>query len=85
MGYQKQGRAEFLLFAKQELLKGSTFDWIKNEVRKNFELIVGARLEYIELADIENLNATEIVSSKTILLIAGYVGEVRLIDNLLME
>ncbi len=74
-----------LLFAKQELLKGSTFDWIKNEVRKNFELIVGARLEYIELADTENLNATEIVSSKTILLIAGYVGEVRLIDNLLME
>ncbi len=73
-----------LQMARELLLRGDSIEEVKKEVKKKAESISGIRLEYIELADTENLNATEIVSSKSILLIAGYVGEVRLIDNLLL-
>jgi pantoate--beta-alanine ligase len=73
-----------LQMARELLLKGESIEEVKKEVEKKAESISGIRLEYIELADTENLNPTEIVSSKSILLIAGYVGEVRLIDNLLL-
>jgi pantoate--beta-alanine ligase len=73
-----------LQWAKESLLEGALIDKVKHEVEQKCEAIDGVRLEYIELADTENLNPTDIVSSKGILLIAGYVGEVRLIDNLLM-
>jgi pantothenate synthetase len=42
-------------------------------------------LEYIELAEASNFVLLESVKSNAILLIAGYVGEVRLIDNLLLS
>jgi pantoate--beta-alanine ligase len=74
-----------LIRAKYLLLNGESIEKVRNEVEKKCESIAGVRLEYLELADPENLNPTEIVSSKSILLIAGYVGEVRLIDNLLLE
>jgi pantoate--beta-alanine ligase len=74
-----------LIRAKYLLLNGESIEKVRNEVEKKCESIPSVRLEYLELADTENLNPTEIVSSKSILLIAGYVGEVRLIDNLLLE
>lgn len=73
-----------LQMARELLLGGASIEEVKKEVKKKCEAISGIRLEYIELADTENLNPTETVSSKSILLIAGYVGEVRLIDNLLL-
>ncbi len=74
-----------LQMGRELLLKGDSLEKVKHEVKKKCESISGIRLEYIELADTENLKPIEIVSSKSILLIAGYVGEVRLIDNLLLE
>jgi pantoate--beta-alanine ligase len=72
-----------LIRAKYLLLNGDSIEKVRNEIEKKCGSIPGVRLEYLELADTENLNPTEIVSNKSILLIAGYVGEVRLIDNLL--
>jgi pantoate--beta-alanine ligase len=45
------------------------------------------RLEYLALADTENLQVTENVTDvrPKVLLIAGYVGDIRLIDNVLMD
>jgi pantoate--beta-alanine ligase len=46
----------------------------------------GVSLEYFELADSTNLNQLERVngSDRPILCIAGFVGEVRLIDNMFL-
>jgi pantoate--beta-alanine ligase len=74
-----------LIRAKYLLLNGDSIEKVRDEVERKCGSIPGVRLEYLELADTENLNPTEIVSSKSILLIAGYVGEVRLIDNLLLD
>ena len=75
---------QLLVKAKQLLEKGQQFESVKQVITQKCESIQGIRLEYLELADQENLNATKIVSDKTVLLIAGYVGEIRLIDNILM-
>jgi len=74
-----------LLLAKQRLTDGVSMQKIKQEVKERCESKPGIRLEYIELADATNFVIQENVTSKAILLIAGYVGEVRLIDNLLID
>jgi pantoate--beta-alanine ligase len=73
--------------ARELLLKGTPFSEVKNIVEKKCSDVAGVKLEYFELADVENLNPLKIVEHKTpaVLLIAGYVGEVRLIDNLLIH
>ncbi len=73
-----------LLLAKQLLLSGESIEAVKIKSKQKCEAIPGVRLEYLELADTENLKPTQLVSGNAILLIAGYVGEVRLIDNLLI-
>jgi len=74
-----------LLMAKSLLQKGNPLEFVKTKVREKCGVVQGIKLEYIELVDIENLKPSHFVPSKTILLIAGFVGEVRLIDNLLLE
>jgi pantoate--beta-alanine ligase len=74
-----------LLMAKELLLKGEKLESVKDKVKQKCEQFPRIKLEYFELADTENLNATETVSNKTVLLMAAYVGEVRLIDNLLLD
>jgi len=71
----------------RELLeKGNSMQNVRQVIKNKFENINDVRLEYLELADVSNLSLKENVSDKSqaILLIAGYVGEVRLIDNLLL-
>jgi len=58
---------------------------VKEAVKLKCESIEGVKLEYFELASVENLKALESVTDKAILLIAAYVGDVRLIDNLLLN
>lgn len=77
--YQSLKRAE------QMLRNGMSWRTIQSEIKANCETIDEIRLEYFELADSSNLNSLESVSDQAILLIAGYIGEVRLIDNLLLE
>ncbi len=71
--------------AAQMLRNGISWSVIQSEIKATFESMDEIRLEYFELADTSNLNSLESVSDKAILLVAGYVGEVRLIDNLLLE
>ncbi len=57
------------------------------EIRNEVELILsksGLRLEYLELADRSNLNILQQIEPAvpSILLMAAYLGEVRLIDNM---
>lgn len=76
---------ESLQLAKLRLKEGVSISLIKEEIRKHCESKDGVRLEYLELADTSNFVLQEGVTSNAILLIAGYVGEVRLIDNLLLN
>ena len=76
-----------LIFAKAELSNGKDFKFVQEQVRAMCLMETSVRLEYFELADAETLTALDKVSGfgQSILLIAGFVGEVRLIDNMLVE
>lgn len=73
--------------ASELIKKGDTMNSVREMVESTFSKIDDVKLEYFELADSSNLMSLKNVADKTdqaILLIAGYVGEVRLIDNLLL-
>jgi pantoate--beta-alanine ligase len=74
-----------LQLAKQRLTEGVAMTQIKKEVMAYCEAKPGIQLEYLELADTANFVVTENVNGNAILVIAGYVGDVRLIDNLLVS
>jgi len=76
-----------LLTARQELIKGTAIETVKNKVKEIVEKKPEVKLEYIEVADSKNLNLLENVtaSDQPILCIAGYVGEIRLIDNMFIH
>lgn len=75
---------ESLILSKELLAKGEKLSVVRDQIKTKCEG-VGVKLEYLELASGENLNPLEIVTGKAVLLIAGYVGEVRLIDNILIH
>ena len=73
--------------AKKMILQKHSFSKIKSEVKAIVERIPGIKLEYFEIADSENLTLLENVESskRPIMCIAGYVGEIRLIDNMFID
>ncbi len=76
-----------LIQASKQTKEGKNMNSIREWVEGAFSKVEGTKLEYFELADTSNLMSIKNVADKTdkaILLIAGYVGEVRLIDNLLL-
>lgn len=76
---------ESLQMAKGRLEEGLSMSFVREEIKKHCESKPGVKLEYLELTDTLNFVQRESVTSKAILLIAGYVGGVRLIDNLLLN
>ncbi|MCX8489517.1 MAG: pantoate--beta-alanine ligase [Cyclobacteriaceae bacterium] len=74
-----------LLMASELLKKGEQFIIVKGKVKQMCEATPNVKLEYMEWVDTKNLKPVQNVSSRSVLLIAGYVGDVRLIDNLLLE
>lgn len=73
-----------LQFCRTALIEGRAWPAIRQQATEKIKT-AGARLEYLELADAENLQLTDRVDKRpTVLLIAAYVGAVRLIDNLLV-
>ncbi len=74
-----------LQLTESRLREGFSMPKIREEIKKYCESKPGVRLEYLELAETSNFIIQESVTSNAILLIAGYVGEVRLIDNLLLK
>lgn len=79
---------EVLTYAKNAILKeGMPFSHVLQRAREMFDRDPQLRLEYLEMVDSKNLNAITNVSEaeRPILCIAGYVGEVRLIDNMFLD
>lgn len=76
-----------LQLGREELRKGASIDTVKSRVKSLFETTSGVRLEYFEIANAENLTLVESVgnSINCIMLVAGFVGEVRLIDNMFIS
>lgn len=73
--------------AQQGLLSGQEWAAVKARVSAEVNRNPNVRLEYLELADRETLRKLDTVTSaeNCVLLIAGYVGEIRLIDNVLLD
>ncbi|HCM76723.1 MAG TPA: pantoate--beta-alanine ligase [Cytophagales bacterium] len=78
---------ESLKYASAELLKGIRFDIIRIEVEKRFSQLKGVKLEYFELAHRATLQPLDEADKigEAIILIAAFVDEVRLIDNMLID
>jgi pantoate--beta-alanine ligase len=75
-----------LQVAQKELQNQGEINAVKKKVKTLVESEDGVKLEYFEIADSKNLNVLENVdkANQPILCIAGFVGEVRLIDNLFL-
>lgn len=76
-----------LSLAAKALQEGTGLDEARSQVKRFVERNEAVRLEYLELADSKNLNLLQNVeqSNQPILCIAGYVGEIRLIDNIFLK
>ena len=73
-----------LKYGQEKLRQGDRVQAVKALVKKQVESEDGFALEYFEVANSKNLKLVENVSEadKPIMCIAGYAGEVRLIDNM---
>ena len=73
--------------ARKELLSGKDIESTRRKVKEIVEQHAGIVLEYFEVADSKNLNLLENVkdSDRPIMCIAGFVGEIRLIDNMFLD
>lgn len=73
--------------ARQKLKDGMPIASVKGLIRQKIDAQPHTRLEYLEVVDPINLNALENVKDgdKPILCIAGYIGEIRLIDNMFLD
>jgi len=78
---------ECLLMAKAALLSGDSVERVKKAVENKVAGLDGVILEYFEVAHRETLKPVKRVEEgePTSLFIAGYVGEVRLIDNIFLD
>jgi pantoate--beta-alanine ligase len=76
-----------LTMARPKLMAGEKTGVVKEMVKEMVENEPGVTFEYFEVADSTNLNTSKNVepSNRPIMCIAGYVGEVRLIDNMFVE
>lgn len=76
-----------LTLAKRKLQEGEEPEAVQALVKEMVENEPGVTFEYFELADSTNLNTIKNVeaSNRPIMCIAGYVGEVRLIDNMFVK
>jgi pantoate--beta-alanine ligase len=70
--------------AQDDLVQGKDLSDVKSSVKNTVDNAIGVTLEYFELADSENLTLLENVSGSgtPIMCIAGFVGDIRLIDNM---
>jgi pantoate--beta-alanine ligase len=89
-GIQRQQATAFysaLRLAKENLKKGEEIASVKRSVKETVERAAGVTLEYFEVVESKSLDVLEIVDGARapILCIAGYVGEVRLIDNMFLN
>lgn len=77
---------ESLMFAKQELKKGGSISEIKSKINLKFAPSI-AELEYFEVINSDTFEPVNVISGNVsiALCIAGYVENVRLIDNIFLN
>ncbi|HBR79123.1 MAG TPA: pantoate--beta-alanine ligase [Candidatus Moranbacteria bacterium] len=74
-----------LLLAKKLIREGNkNVEFIKIEMKNYLQKYELLRLDYIEICNPEDLSLLKVVSKKTVILIAAYVGKTRLIDNIII-
>ncbi|NJN25705.1 MAG: pantoate--beta-alanine ligase [Cyclobacteriaceae bacterium] len=73
-----------LLFAREKLIDKESVESVKKNVRDFFESDSAVELEYFEIVNTDDLqNISDIGEAKRVsLCLAGYLGKVRLIDNI---
>jgi pantoate--beta-alanine ligase len=73
--------------AKNALNSGTPLETVKKAVSDKVNEKADLKLEYFELADSKNLTILNNVDKTVlpILCIAGYAGEIRLIDNMFLD
>lgn len=78
---------EALIMAKNALNSGTPLETVKKAVSDKVNEKADLKLEYFELADSKNLTILNNVDKTVlpILCIAGYAGEIRLIDNMFLD
>jgi pantoate--beta-alanine ligase len=76
-----------LIMARESLSSGKDLAIVKEKVKKMVEQTPEMSLEYFELADSKNLTLLNRVDKAIvpILCIAGYAGDIRLIDNMFLD
>lgn len=76
-----------LSYAKSALKNGADVEDVSKKVREMVEKKDFITLEYFEIADSKNLNIIDNVKAadRPIMCIAGFVGDVRLIDNMFLD
>ncbi len=75
------------LSAGQKLFTGGVTDAskIKQEMRKIIKSVPGVSVDYLEIVDAENLQPISKIGQRAVLAGAIWLGNVRLIDNLVIE
>ncbi|HEX6225089.1 MAG TPA: pantoate--beta-alanine ligase [Chryseolinea sp.] len=89
-GIQRQQATAFYLalrLARENLKMGKEIARVKQLVKDSVEKGEGVTLEYFEVAESDTLTLLDLIdgAEKPIMCIAGYVGEVRLIDNMFLN
>lgn len=76
-----------LVKAGRKIKSGEKIAAVKTDIENMIADEAGVTLEYFEVAESKNLNPLENVenASRPIMCIAGYVGEIRLIDNMFLD
>ena len=76
-----------LVMAKNALTAGAALETVKKAVFDMVNSKPEIKLEYFELADSRNLTILDTVDNGVlpILCIAGFAGEIRLIDNMFLD
>ena len=75
------------IFKAQELIEGGerNADIVRNEVRQIIEAEPCARIDYVEVVDLGNMQPVDALGDAGLVAIAVYIGETRLIDNYLFD
>lgn len=74
-----------LLIGKKLILAGNiNVLMIKTKMKNYLNKYKLIRLDYIEICNPENLSPVKIIPNKTVIIIAAYVGNTRLIDNIII-
>jgi pantoate--beta-alanine ligase len=73
-----------VLFKAKQLWQSATIDEIKKMAANEINKHAAFKLEYFEMADAETLQPVLIKENPTVACVAAWLGDVRLIDNILL-